>query len=261
MLQTSFMSTTQIVLYCFLGLLVLASLVYSWILASKNSKENAHTRNERDELKIQYDLLRKEKIDFEEKLDQAIAQEKTYKVAYEDWKSKYNLLEEKYFTLKKMADQSDLEPSEKINHLEKEIESKNNLINSLYEQLNASTGKIQMLPPSPANNSDSKIVADLKSVLDQHLAIISQIIGDEKMEQYTAKTSPADPLHLIKGIDENISLSLQKKGIRSFEQLATSSKRDLRKWMIDFEEVDIELIDSWPYQAEAILNLKSIESK
>lgn len=256
------MSTTQIVLYCFFGLLLLASLVYSWILASKNSKENKQIRQERDALKMQFDQLRKEKLDFEEKLDQAKSQELTFKVAYEDWKSKYSLLEEKYFSLRKLSDQPEKhEHLERVQELEFQIESKNKLIDELNDQLRSGSGKSQQPALSPASSGDSKIVADLKSVLDQHLAIISQIIGDEKMEQYTAKTSPADPLHLIKGIDENISQSLQKNGIRSFEQLANSSRRDLRKWMIDFEDVDVKIIDSWPYQAEAILNLKSSESK
>lgn len=256
------MSTTQFVLYCFFGLLLIASLIYSWILASKNSKENKQIRQERDELKIQFDQLRKEKIEFEEKLDQAKSQEMTFKVAYEDWKSKYNLLEEKYFSLRKLSDQpGSNEDQEKIQDLALQIESKNKLIDELYDQLRSASGKSHQLTPPLSNPGDSKIVADLKSVLDQHLAIISQIIGDEKMEQYTAKSAPADPLHLIKGIDENISQSLQKNGVRSFEQLANSSKRDLRKWMIDFEDVDIKLIDSWPYQAEAILNLKSSELK
>jgi len=108
---------------------------------------------------------------------------------------------------------------------------------------------------SESESGDSKIVADLKSILDQHLMIISNIIGDEKMEQYTLKAQPSDPLHLIKGIDEDVASRLISKGIRSFDQIKNTSKKDLRKWMVEFDEIDDKLIESWPYQAEAILNV------
>mgnify|MGYP003440082950 CR=1 FL=1 len=80
------------------------------------------------------------------------------------------------------------------------------------------------------------------------------------MEQYTHKNIPADPLHLIKGIDPETSTKLQSQGIRTFEQIAHTARKDLKKWIFEFDDIDDKLIESWPYQAEAIMNIKVVNS-
>lgn len=248
------MSGTQIFIYLFFGLLVAATIFYSLWMTNRSSGQLKEMTRERDEIKFLYDQIRKEKLDFDEKLNQALSQEKTYRAAYEDWKSKYTFLEEKHLQLKKELEQMDAiqQPGKSTDLLEKE-----QLIHALTSRI--AELENQPISPSPATTSESKILSDLKSVLDQHLAIIGQIIGDEKMEQYTHKSPPADPLHYIKGIDENISLALQSHGIRTFQQMAITPRKDLRKWMIEFEDVDDKLIESWPLQAEAILNVMESE--
>ncbi|MBK9107547.1 MAG: hypothetical protein IPM92_03980 [Saprospiraceae bacterium] len=210
---------------------------------------------ERDELKFLYDQLRKEKLDFEDKIIQAQSQEKTYKAAYEDWKSKYAFLEEKHINLKKEFEGGHLSSNEKES-FQTELQQKDQVIAGLQLRLNQLESK-----EGNTATADSKIVSDLKAVLDQHLSIISQIIGDEKMEQYTQKASPSDPLHLIKGIDDKISNALQSHGVRTFEQISKTPKKDLRKWMIEFDDVDDKLIESWPFQAEAIMNVLASEKE
>ncbi len=248
------MSGSQVFIYVFFGILVAGSLLYSWILASRSKRELHEIQRDFELLKLQYDQIRKDKIDQEDRLNQAESQERTYKVAFEDWKSKYSLLEENYLRLKKEMDALKESPHYDSSLLQNELHQKTDRIHYLENQIQ----QLSLQSPStkPADSSDSKIVADLKSVLDQHLAIISQIIGDEKMEIYTQKSAPPDPLHLIKGIDEHVSQSLLSKGIRSFEQIAQVPRKDLRKWMIEFEDIDDKLIESWPYQAEAILNVR-----
>jgi seryl-tRNA synthetase len=255
------MTGPPLFIFIFFGVLVLATMIAAWIFTSKAIRESKSATHEKNDLKILYDQLRKEKFDLEDKLSQIQGQERTYKVAYEDWKSKYSLLEEKYHELKK---DTELHSPEETALLNKEINLLEKVNETLKEEINDLNLRISNLSSNPAivsTNSDSKIVSELKSVLDQHLAIISNIIGDEKMEQYTHKSIPADPLHLIKGIDPEISAKLQSSGIRTFEQIVHTSRRDLKKWMIDFEEIDDKLIESWPYQAEAILNMKAVNNQ
>lgn len=251
------MSIAPVFLYVFFGILVISSLIVMWVVASRYRSEARDAIRDKNDLRILYDQLRKEKFDLDEKILQTHEQERTYKVAYEDWKSKYVILEEKYLEVKrKFEDLSLLIDSEQSNHplklaqnLNQELELK---VFELEQQiLNLKTSQ----KISESESGDSKIVSDLKSILDQHLMIISNIIGDEKMEQYTLKAQPADPLHLIKGIDDDVASQLISKGIRSFDQLKNTSKKDLRKWMVEFDEIDDKLIESWPYQAEAILNV------
>ncbi|MBK8955176.1 MAG: hypothetical protein IPM34_06420 [Saprospiraceae bacterium] len=243
------MSGMQAAVFIFFGLLVIATIIYAFYMVNKSAKAAKESVRERDELKYLYDQLRKEKLDFEDKINQAQSQERTYKAAYEDWKSKYVLLEEKHLNLKREVDSGSMN-SETTVLFQNELREKEILINELKQQIAKLESK-----PQTQSSSDSKIVSDLKAVLDQHLSIISQIIGDEKMEQYTQKSSPADPLHLIKGIDDKISTTLQSHGVRTFEQISKTPKKDLRKWMIEFDDVDDKLIESWPFQAEAIMNV------
>jgi len=250
------MSGTQVAVYVFFGLLVAATVIYSIWVVQRNAGIMKELTRERDETKFLYDQLRKEKLEFDEKLQQAQSQERTYKAAYEDWKSKYSFLEERHLQLKNEFEKSDANPRYTV-ELEKSLSEKEQLVQAL--QVRLTEMEIKPSAHSVQSSSESKIISDLKSVLDQHLAIISQIIGDEKMEQYTQKSPKADPLHLIKGIDENISQKLQSHGVRTFQQMASTPRKDLRKWMIEFEDVDDKLIESWPFQAEAILNVMERE--
>ncbi|MFZ1424375.1 MAG: hypothetical protein WAS55_11180 [Saprospiraceae bacterium] len=258
------MSGSQVFVYLFFGILVLASLIVSWVFTSRATRESKTALKEKEELKILYDQIRKDKFELEEKINQAQGHERTYKVAYEDWKSKYSLLEENYLKLKKDQDIKSPEFIHELEILQKErnhLEIKNTAQFEKIQELEILLSNLRSSKHSDNTSNDTKIVAELKSVLDQHLAIISNIIGDEKMEQYTQKAIPADPLNLIKGIDDEIAYKLQTKGIRSFEQIMQTSKRDLKKWMLEFEDIDDKIIESWPYQAEAILNVKSLNAK
>ncbi len=253
------MAGLPLYIFIFFGILVLVTIIVAWIFTSKANKEAKSAAHEKNELKILYDQLRKEKFDLDDKLSQIQGQERTYKVAYEDWKSKYSLLEEKYQLLKKDAEAHTPEELVLLNDELKLIETENHSLNEKIKELESQLNSLKSnASSSPASSGDSKIVSELKSVLDQHLAIISNIIGDEKMEQYTHKNIPADPLHLIKGIDPEISTKLQAQGIRTFEQIAHTSRKDLKKLIFEFDEIDEKLIESWPYQAEAILNMKAV---
>ncbi len=254
------MTGPSVFIFIFFGVLVLATLITAWILTSKANKEAKSALIEKNELKILFDQLRKEKFDLDEKLSQIQGQERTYKVAYEDWKSKYSMLEEKYQQLKKESELQSPEELVVLNNEIKALEKENQLLNDKIHELDIQIASLKTGAAIPAANGDSKIVSELKSVLDQHLAIISNIIGDEKMEQYTHKNAPADPLHLIKGIDPETSAKLQAQGIRTFEQIAHTSRKDLKKLIFEFDDIDEKLIESWPYQAEAILNIRSATS-
>ncbi|MBK7359088.1 MAG: hypothetical protein IPI45_06735 [Saprospiraceae bacterium] len=251
------MSIAPVFLYVFFGILVICSLVALWIVASKFRLEARDAIRDKNELRLIYDQLRKEKFDLDEKILQTLEQERTYKVAYEDWKSKYVILEEKYLEVKrKLEDPSLITDFEQSNQALKQSQNLNQELELKVFELEQQLLRLKTNQKlSESESGDSKIVADLKSILDQHLMIISNIIGDEKMEQYTQKAQPSDPLHLIKGIDEDVESRLISKGIRSFDQIKNTSKKDLRKWMVEFDEIDDKLIESWPYQAEAILNV------
>ena len=58
------------------------------------------------------------------------------------------------------------------------------------------------------------------------------------------------------GIDEDTSSILKNQGIRTFEQLYELPKKELRKLMIQFEDIDERIIESWPMQAGAIIRSK-----
>ncbi len=255
------MSGISIMVFVFFGALVVITMVAAWMYSSKAINESKAATFEKNELKILYDQLRKEKFDLEDNLAQIQGQERTYKVAYEDWKSKYALLEDKFTELKKEAEFTSHEELDSLKTELQLLEKENKMLSAKIHDLELQLSGLKNTTPEPSTASaDSKIVTELKSVLDQHLAIISNIIGDEKMEQYTQKNIPSDPLHLIKGIDEEISEKLQAQGVRTFDQIKNSSRIDLKKWMIEFEDIDEKIIESWPYQAEAIQNIKHAES-
>ena len=253
------MSISPAVLYVFFGILVISSLIIMWMIASRYRAEARDAIRDKNDLRVLYDQLRKDKFDLEEKILNTQEQERTYKVAYEDWKSKYSILEEKYLESKRKQEESlqqtDGEQSNQLLFLSQKLNQELELkVSELEEQIQQIKSNQKV---SESQSGNSKIVSDLKSILDQHLMIISNIIGDEKMELYTMKAQPSDPLHLIKGIDANVETRLISKGIRSFDQIKNTSKKDLKKWMVEFDEIDDKLIESWPFQAEAILNVTS----
>ncbi|MBV6472979.1 MAG: hypothetical protein JPMHGGIA_01250 [Saprospiraceae bacterium] len=248
---------TEFVLLVGLGVLLAAGLGYCAWRRSRLLQRWQQQERERDALKSQYDQLRKENFDLSQRLEQSQSQEKTYRAAYEDWKSRYALLEERHVQLKRETEERDVNDTAHVRESLKE-HSKDAELERLRLRVTDLEGQLNQRPVTPS--PESKIVADLKSVLDQHLAIISKIIGDEKMEQYT-QGLPSDPIHLIKGMDERVCTTLRESGYRTFEQIANAPRKELRKWMTLFEDIDDKLIASWPYQAEAIINAFEMEKE
>lgn len=90
------------------------------------------------------------------------------------------------------------------------------------------------------------------------MLILQQVIGEETFTKLTlSHVAPTDPLVWIVGIDENVKEKLVSSGIRSFEQIAEISQKEMRNWFVLFEDVDQNLIESWPLQAQAILQTKN----
>lgn len=200
---------------------------------------------ENNQLRISYDQIRKEKLSLDDQLHQATNQERTYKVAFEDWKSKYDLMELKY------------------NNLKREYESKSITINDELKSVNGLEDSKELTSSKTNSNTTiplqelNKITDDLRTVLNQHLEILDKIInqdGDLKLNEVPVKS---DPLHWIMGIDEDTSNILKNQGIRTFEQVYELPKKDLRKLMVQFDDIDDRIIESWPMQAGAILRSRS----
>ena len=110
----------------------------------------------------------------------------------------------------------------------------------------------------PGELYGKEILNELKSILDQHLQIIGSVIGDEKLGTIQQKNQSFNPLYYIEGIDHSRALMLNDQGIQTLEQLANISKSILKKWHFQFEELDETIINSWPFQATAIINSKKI---
>ena len=107
-------------------------------------------------------------------------------------------------------------------------------------------------------HSDPELVSEMRSLLNQHMLILQQVIGEETFTKLSlAHAAPTDPLVWIVGIDENVKEKLVSSGIRSFEQIAEISQKEMRNWFVLFEDVDQNLIESWPLQAQAILKTKN----
>ncbi|HQX44500.1 MAG TPA: hypothetical protein PK209_08095, partial [Saprospiraceae bacterium] len=160
-------------------------------------------------------------------------------------KAKYEMLENRFILLKK------------------EIESKPNYVESqVVPEIKATVKPFQTELNKEVNAtetiSDKSIIKELKLILDQHLEIINNLIGDEKFESIHKKAKPSDPLHWIMGIDDEVSKQLQNQGINTFEQISSLQNKEIRKLMVQFEEIDDKIIESWPMQASAILNTKEL---
>ncbi len=235
------MSNSSITMMIFFGILIgLSFLALAYILIQNKKSAVAQLKQERDLLKMQFDQARKEKIDLEDEINSARAQEKTYKVAYEDWKSKYALLEEKYFQLKKEF-QEIAENKPPSNHSHDPINN-----------TQATSSPQASVHVSGHTLDGQKILQDLKTILDQHLEIISRMIGEEDFQKMSKPPVPSDPLHWIQGMNEEVIQKLHKQGVRSFDQIAAASRRDVGKWIMEFEDIDERIIESWPLQAAAI---------
>ena len=124
----------------------------------------------------------------DEHIQNIVIQEKTYKVAYEDWKAKYEWLDLRYQQLKhdqeskpikadKLADPLEL-PNNSPNSKEKIISSNSKLSDIDKHQPESRTQVKTILPSEPYGK---EILNELKSILDQHLQIIGSVIADEKL--------------------------------------------------------------------------------
>lgn len=194
---------------------------------------------EKESLKIAFDQIRKEKIDLQDRVSLAQNEEKTYKVAFEDWKSKYDLMESKYNSMKR-----ELETRQPIS--EKSESNPIQYTNTSHES------------QSPTLTKElSQITADLKTILNQHLEVLGKFVSTESIQtQLTKQETPSDPLHWIMGIDEDTSRLLNNQGINTFKQLSELPKTELKKLMIQFDDIDDRVIESWPMQAGALIRSK-----
>ncbi|MBK7305063.1 MAG: hypothetical protein IPI90_17935 [Saprospiraceae bacterium] len=239
------MGNTYIFFVSIFAILALASILTLFFNLKRQKTLTDSALNEKDQIKLAFDLCRKEKMDADDKLSLIQAQEKTYKVAYEDWKAKYEMLENRFILLKK------------------EIESKPNYVESqvvpdIKATIKPSQTEQNKEVTATETISDKSIIKELKLILDQHLEIINNLIGDEKFESIHKKAKPSDPLHWIMGIDDEVSKQLQNQGINTFEQISSLQNKEIRKLMVQFEEIDDKIIESWPMQASAILNTKEL---
>jgi hypothetical protein len=95
------MGSTYIFLFSIFAILAIASILTLFYNLKRQKELTNSILSEKDQIKIAFDLCRKEKMDADDKLNLIQAQEKTYKVAYEDWKAKYEMLENRFILLKK----------------------------------------------------------------------------------------------------------------------------------------------------------------
>lgn len=242
------MSDNNFIFLFVFSILVLTSLLVAFIYRSRRKSELIQLTQEKELLKLQFDQIRKEKIELEDKIQQVQAQERTYQVAYEDWKSKYTLLEDRYIQLKKESEIL----QQSLSTISVEAKKNAELVQQPTQHPSILDKEITKSPLDA-----EKILSDLKAILDQHLHIISGMISEDDFSKLGKNSIPSDPLHWIQGMDKHVVDELEKQGIRSFKQLAATPKKELKKWMITFEEVDEKLIESWPLQASAILASKA----
>ncbi len=238
-------NTILIAIFAFL----LIATIVSFITIYRNLKKQLEfSDKEKEALRLSYDQIRKEKIDLQDQLQLTQNQERTYKVAFEDWKSKYDMLELKYSGLKKES-----EPKNSSGTAITVSDSESSL--SLNTGLNSSK-------KSPVDSSDhlhaelSHFTRELRQILDQHVEILNKIIGADPDLKWSTSPAKSDPLHWIMGIDEDTSGILKNQGIRTFEQLYELPKKDLKKLILQFDEIDERIIESWPMQAGAIIRSK-----
>jgi hypothetical protein len=234
------MNNITLIISSFAGMLAVAGIVTLYWNMRILKSQVEELKSERNQIRNNYDQLRKEKIESDEKLTQIQSQERTYKVAYEDWKSKYESLEIRYQALKRDLDSK----STQAVHLNTEV------VADKKPQSN-NLGKEQPL------HSESQILSELKLILDQHLELLKNFMNEGSAASGVSKAEHSDPLHWIMGIDEDTSVVLKNLGIRTFRQLAELPKKEIRKMMLQFEDIEDKVIESWPLQANAILNTQA----
>ncbi|MBK9272342.1 MAG: hypothetical protein IPM48_12175 [Saprospiraceae bacterium] len=236
------MDQFTVISFTFLILLALASIGILWWNINRLRDKIRDLKSERDQIRLNFDLLRKEKFETDEKLNQLQAQERTYKVAYEDWKGKYEILEQKYTLLKKEMDS-------KVESIQDYTVGR---VGKNEQDYSLSTNR-----ESPQETAGHQILKDLKSVLDQHAEVLRKLIADDKIISAPIKELPSDPLHWIMGIDEDTSAEIKNMGLRTFQQIAELPRKEIKKMMLQFEDIEDRVIESWPLQAGAILNSKN----
>jgi predicted flap endonuclease-1-like 5' DNA nuclease len=251
------MTGLTIFMLVFFAILAIGTIAVCLNLNYKRKDEIRQLLTDKETVKIQYDQARKEKIDLEEKANNAIAQERTFKVAYEDWKSKYEILESKYIQIRKEIEQINANnATSKLIANEAtpvKLEEKTSTLESTFAQKN------EVLPYS--NQENTSVIQELKQILNQHMQIISGMINDEKSVQKLFEPPiQIDPLMLIDGINEEIFAELKEIGVHTFSQIAEATRKDIKKWIFHFEEIDENIIESWPFQAKAIINFQNKNS-
>lgn len=240
-------------LLIFFAVLVIATIAACVTYVQKYKRNAEQIALDKEALKLQFDQVRKEKLDLSDKFEQLQSQEKTFRVAYEDWKSKYESIEHKYLQLRREFDQM----GNTQQTTDKSSPQFSESIQQLDDKLESLSQQIQTLTQTP-QHSDPELVSEMRSLLNQHMLILQQVIGEETFTKLTlSHVAPTDPLGWIVGIDENVKEKLVSSGIRSFEQIAEISQKEMRNWFVLFEDVDQNLIESWPLQAQAILQTKN----
>ena len=251
------MTGLTIFMLVFFAILAIGTIAVCLNLNYKRKDEIRQLVTDKETVKIQYDQARKEKIDLEEKANNAIAQERTFKVAYEDWKSKYELLESKYIQLRKDIEQinANTSTSKFVTNEAASIKEEDKI--SIKEPSFITQSLALKNEVSQSNQENSAVIQELKQILNQHMQIISGMINDEKSVQKLFEPPiHIDPLMLIDGINEEIFAELKEIGIHTFSQIAEATRKDIKKWIFHFEEIDENIIESWPFQAKAILKKK-----
>lgn len=246
-------------------ILVLITGLITYFYISRKSNELNNAIAEKNLLKTQFDQIRLDKLGLDEHIQNLVIQEKTYKVAYEDWKAKYEWLDLRYQQLKHDLESKPIKANELVNQFElpsisptsnEKIITSNSKLSDISNQQPENLTQVKTSLPGELYGKE--ILNELKSILDQHLQIIGSVIGDEKLGTIQKKNQSFNPLYYIEGIDHSRALLLNDQGIQTLEQLATISKSILKKWHFQFEELDETIINSWPFQATAILNSKKI---
>ncbi len=244
-------------------ILVLITGFITYFYIRKKSNELSSAIAEKNLLKTQFDQIRLDKLGLDEHIQNLVIQEKTYKVAYEDWKAKYEWLDLRYQQLKHDLESKPIKANELVNLFElpsisptsnEKIITSNSKLSDISNQQPESLTQVKTNLPGELYGKE--ILNELKSILDQHLQIIGSVIGDEKLGTIQQKNQSFNPLYYIEGIDHSRALLLNDQGIQTLEQLANISKSILKKWHFQFEELDETIINSWPFQASAILNSK-----
>lgn len=239
-------STVLIAIFAFL---LVVTVISFFSIYTNLKKQNGFLEREQQSLRLTYDQIRLEKLQIEERYEQANNLERTYKVAFEDWKSKYDLLEIKYNALKKDLEQQRIAESKSTEPVAAIV---NNSSSESDRPRNSTANEDELSEFRQLSN-------DIRNILNQHLEILSKMVHDGELSP-SSSPPKSDPLHLIMGIDEDVSVVLQNQGIRTFDQLVDLPRKEVKKLVAQFDEIDERIVESWPLQAGAIIRAKQTES-